>query len=346
MIKYLGSKRKLASAITQIAKDIGARSALDLFTGTTRVAREFKKAGIFTIVNDLATYSEILGRCYISTDADSVDMKELKKIIKHLEAVTPEHGYFTETFCEKSRYFQPKNGEKIDAIRNEIDSISPPGDAYRPILLTSLMEAADRVDSTVGLQMAYLKQYADRSNKPLTLRVPELLPGTGLTFRSDAAALLRSLPHMDLAYLDPPYNQHRYFTNYHIWETLIRWDAPDTYGIAQKRIDAQEKDGDGRSAFNVKRTALEALRDVVLRVDTETVILSYSDEGFITFDEIVEIMRERGNANRVIEFQNSRHVGSSIGIHNLKGVKVGEPGKRTNTEYLFVNGPKHLIDKI
>ena len=107
------------------------------------------------------------------------------------------------------------------------------------MLLTSLIEAADRVDSTTGVQMAYVKQWAPRSYQPLELRVPELLAGPGrgacAATRCELAATLGSF---DLAYLDPPYNQHRYFTNYHVWETLVAWDAPEHYGIACKRIDA------------------------------------------------------------------------------------------------------------
>ena len=87
--------------------------------------------------------------------------------------------------------------------------------------------------------MAYVKQWAPRSSQPLTLRVPELLPGTGRALRGDAVdAAPRPCRRVDLAYLDPPYNQHRYFTNYHVWETLVAWDAPAHYGVACKRIDA------------------------------------------------------------------------------------------------------------
>ena len=102
--------------------------------------------------------------------------------------------------------------------------------AWRPVLLASLLQAADRVDSTAGVQMAYLKTWSPRSYKELELRVPELLPGAGITFHADAAATAAHLPAADLAYLDPPYNQHRYGGNYHVWETLMAWDARPTTG--------------------------------------------------------------------------------------------------------------------
>ena len=150
-------------------------------------------------------------------------------------------GYVTRTFCEQARYFQPHNGRRIDAIRDEIDRSHPDG-PLRPILLTALLLAADRVDSTTGLQMAFLKQWSPRSHQALELRVPELLPGPGRTVRGDAMRTVDLLDHVDLMYLDPPYNQHRYFTNYHVWETLVRWDEPEHYGIACKRVDARDDD--------------------------------------------------------------------------------------------------------
>ena len=101
-------------------------------------------------------------------------------------------------------------------------------------MLTSLLEAADRVDSTTGLQMAYLKSWAPRSFASLELRLPEPVVGpAGSVTRLDANALAAQL-EVDLVYVDPPYNQHSYFSNYHVWETLVRWDAPEGYGIARR----------------------------------------------------------------------------------------------------------------
>ena len=137
-------------------------------------------------------------------------------------------------------------------------------DLLHPILLTSLLEAADAVDSTVGIQMSYLKTWAPRSYKPLVLRAPALTPGRGRALRADATKIVDELEPVDLAYLDPPYNQHRYFTNYHVWETLVRWDAPEHYGVACKRIDA--RDQATKSVFNRRR---EMPRDAFRRTTQE-----------------------------------------------------------------------------
>ena len=250
VIKYLGSKRVLVPVLGDIAEAVGARTAVDLFTGTTRVAQEFKRRGIEVTATDVASYSEVLSDCYVATDAAEVDRVALADEIDRLNALPGAPGYVTRTFCEESRYFQPHNGARIDAIRDAIERDHPDG-PLRPMLLTSLLLAADRVDSTTGLQMAYLKQWSARSHRDLELKPPELLDGPGRTVRGDAMETVDDLEHVDLMYLDPPYNQHRYFTNYHVWETLVRWDRPDHYGIACKRIDA--RDDDTKSVFNRKR---------------------------------------------------------------------------------------------
>ncbi|MCA9713060.1 MAG: DNA adenine methylase, partial [Myxococcales bacterium] len=230
MIKYLGSKRRLATVIGELCAATGAHTAIDLFTGTTRIAQELKRRGMHVTACDSARYSEVFARCYVETDAAGVDSAALGEALAHLSTLPPVDGYVTETFCRASRFFHPDNGARIDAARDEI-ARSFAGGPLEPLLLTSLIEAADRVDSTTGVQMAYVKQWASRALRPLELREPELLEGGGRAVRGDAIELAQRLGPFDLAYLDPPYNQHRYFTNYHIWETLVAWDAPAHYGV-------------------------------------------------------------------------------------------------------------------
>ncbi|MBO9578693.1 MAG: DNA adenine methylase, partial [Microbacteriaceae bacterium] len=229
-MKYLGSKRVLVDVLGRIASAVEAGAAVDLFTGTTRVAQELKRRGMTVTAVDTATYSKVLADCYIATDAETVDEHALAEALAELSALPGRRGYVTEVFCERSRYFQPKNGERIDAIRDRLETHWRDSPLF-PVLLTSLLEAADRVDSTTGVQMAYLKRWAPRAHNDLALRRPELLRGAGAALLADALDVVDALPRTDFLYLDPPYNQHRYFTNYHIWETLVRWDAPETYGV-------------------------------------------------------------------------------------------------------------------
>jgi adenine-specific DNA-methyltransferase len=341
VIKYLGSKRLLVGVLGDIAEAVDAGTALDLFTGTTRVAQELKRRGLEVTAADLASYSAVLSDCYIATDADGVDLAELDDALAELAAVPGVRGYVTETFCEQSRYFQPHNGMRIDAIRNAIEDRYA-GHRLRPLLLTSLLIGADRVDSTTGLQMAYLKHWSPRSYDDLTLRRPELLSGSGRTVTGDALATAGGLPRVDLAYLDPPYNQHRYFTNYHVWETLVRWDAPEHYGIACKRIDAREDRT--KSPFNSKRRMPAALKELIGTVDAEVVVVSYNDESWVSPEQMTGWLREAGHETvDMLAFASRRYVGARIGIFNGAGKKVGRVGRLHNQELLFVAGPAEKV---
>lgn len=340
MIKYLGSKRALVGFLGSLCRTCGARSALDLFTGTTRVAQEFCRSGAFVTAVDTASYAEVFAQCYVELDADRVDRAEIAEALARLQALPDRRGYVTEVFCERARYFHPANGVRIDAIRQGIDDLY--GDSWlRPVLLTSLLEAADAVDSTVGLQMAYLKQWAPRAQRPLRLSVPTLVPGTGRAVRGDAAVLAAGLPPVDLAYLDPPYNQHRYFTNYHVWETLVRWDEPGFYGVACKRADAREHHT--KSVFNSRRTMPDALDALIRTVRADVVVVSFNNEGFVPLSWLLASCERRGQPVAVWAFDSRRHVGSRIGIHNPQGERVGVAGPSRNTEYVLVSAAEDVL---
>ena len=338
MIKYLGSKRRLVPVLGELARRAGARSAVDLFTGTTRVAQVFKGGGAAVTAVDSTRYAAVLAQCYVATDRDAVDAAALEAAVAELNAVPGEPGYVTEVFCERSRFFQPANGARIDAVRHVI-ARDYAGTELEAVLLTSLLEAADRVDSTTGVQMAYVKQWSDRSYRPLELRVPELLPGPGRAVRGDACVVAAELGQFDLAYLDPPYNQHRYEANYHIWETLVAWDAPDHYGVACKRTEVRHGE---RSAFNSRRTMAGALGQVVRDVRARLVVLSYNDESWIGLEDLVEMCRGRGHVE-VLGFASNRYVGARIGIHNPAGERVGSVGRLRNLEYVVVAGERDEV---
>lgn len=341
MIKYLGSKRTLVPVLGDLAVAAGASTAVDLFTGTTRVAQEFKRRGLVVTAADLASYSAVLSDCFIATDGGTVDLPALDAELARLAALPGERGYFTETFCERARFFQPRNGMRVDAVRDAIERDHPLGSPLRALLLTSLMLAADRVDSTTGVQMAYLKQWAPRAHGTLDLRRPDLIPGPGSTVSGDAMETVEALDPVDLAYVDPPYNQHRYFANYHIWETLVRWDAPEHYGVACKRVDVRER----RSVFNSRRTMPAALTDLLARLRAEVVVVSYNDESWISPDQMTGSLRDAGHAAvALLAFDRKRYVGAQIGIHNRAGERVGEVGRLRNVEYLFVAGPPERVE--
>ncbi len=337
MIKYLGSKRLLISAIVDaLAQVHGARSVIDLFSGTSRVGHALKRAGYRVLANDHNAYAATLARCYVEADAPDV-IADAELLAREFNALAGEAGYFTETFCERSRFFQPKNGRRIDAIREAIARKCLPPE-LEAVMLVSLMEAADRVDSTTGVQMAYLKSWATRSNNDLLLRVPEVLErarhGKGSVTALDAHVAARTL-EADVAYIDPPYNQHSYLGNYHIWESLVRWDKPGHYGVACKREDVRQR----QSVFNSRPQFAGAMRKLLTSVRADTLIVSFSNEGYLSRAELEAMLGSLwDNQARVatLDVDFKRYVGAQIGIYNPKGQKVGRVSHLRNVETVYV----------
>jgi len=329
MIKYIGSKRVLIPRILGTIRALpDVHAVLDLFSGTSRVGHALKRAGYSVTANDHNTYAYALACCYVQADRDSI-LHDAQRLLRELAVLPPAPGYFTEVFCVRSRFFHPKNGARIDAIRERIAQLSLDPD-LQAVLLTSLMEAADRVDSTAGLQMAYLKDWAPRALNDLELRLPHVLPGPGKACQIEAIDAARTIA-ADLAYVDPPYNQHSYMGNYHIWESLIRWDKPETYGTACKRIQCKEY----KSDFNSKVRIHRALADVIGALRAKYLLVSFNNEGYVSREEMEALLRHRGQV-LVIEIDFKRYVGAQIGIYNPKGEKVGKIDHLRNKELLYL----------
>jgi len=336
VIKYLGSKRLLLPSILGVVRGLTeVRTVLDAFSGTSRVGHALKAQGYRVLANDHNAYAATLARCYVEADREDV-RRDAELLIGELNGLRGSPGYFTETFCVRSRFFQPKNGERVDAIRDEIGRKGLPPE-LEAVVLTSLMEAADRVDSTTGLQMAYLKSWAPRASNDLELRMPDLLPrsphGKGQAMQLDAIDAVASTP-VDLVYLDPPYNQHKYLGNYHIWESLVLWDKPEVFGVACKRVDCRDR----TSRFNSRVRFDLAFSTLVRTVRARWIVVSFNDEGFLTRPRAEALLGTRGTVT-VIEHDFKRYVGARIGIHNPAGEKVGTVGHLENKELLYVVGP-------
>lgn len=334
MIKYLGSKRPLIPRIVGTIKAHfpKAQSVLDLFSGTSRVGSALKSENYQVFSNDHNLFAYYLAHCYVETSTEDLP-KNINELLAHLNALPGRAGFFTENYCLKARFFHPKNGERIDAIRQEIEKLDI-CEKTRSVLLVSLMEGADRVDSTCGIQMAFLKTWAPRSLQPLVLRMPKLFRrspfGECKAHCLEAHEAAKKIT-CDVAYLDPPYNQHSYRGNYHIWETLVLNDNPELYGRAQKRIDCQSK----KSVFNSKRSFYNSLKDTLESLNTKNIVLSFNDEGFISREEVEDLLSNFGQV-KTEEIDYKRYIGAQIGIYNFDGKKVGNVKKLRNKEFLYV----------
>jgi adenine-specific DNA-methyltransferase len=319
---------------------------LDLFSGTARVGHALKARGFRVVANDHNAYAEVLARCYVEADVDQV-ASEAGRAIAAMREARPVAGWFTETYCRKARFIHPRNGERIEGMRQWVAGAAL-GPEVEAVVLTSLLEASDRVDSTTGVQMAFLKDWAPRAGRTVDPRMPAVLPraasGKGLAVRLDALDAARRF-EADVVYLDPPYNQHSYLGNYHVWETLIRWDNPETFGLARKRVEVRQR----RSPFN-SRVAIEgAMAALLASVRARRgVVVSFNNEGFLARERLEALLGGLwgGNARlRVVESDYPRYVGARIGIYNPAGVKVGKVSHLRNKEYLFVAEPPTTAER-
>lgn len=328
MIKYLGSKRKIIPRLLEHIQTLpDVRSIADVFSGTARVGHAFKQAGYEVYANDHNHYAHTLATCYVQADAERWT-EPARRLLDDLSALDPQPGYFTQVFCEQSRFFQPRNGARIDAIREAIENrdLHP---ELRAIALVALMEAADRVDSTTGVQMAYLKQWAPRAHKDLELRLPALVDGPGHAHCGEALEFVQSRC-FDVVYLDPPYNSHSYLGNYHIWESLVLWDKPEVYGVACKRVDCRER----KSDFNYKTRFQAAFAQLIAAVQARHLLVSFNNEGYIDKESMQALLSERGKVT-IYEIPYDRYVGAKIGIYNPSGKRVGQVSHTKNLEYLY-----------
>ena len=363
MIKYIGSKRRLVPVLARICQASGARTALDLFTGTTRVAQAFKAQGVHVTAVDSARYAHTFARAYIETDAAATDAGALQAAVTRLNAIPGKPGYVTETFSHQARFFQPHNAARIDAVRDAIDS-EYAGSPLFPLLLTSLIEAADRVDSTTGVQMAYVKQWAPRSAKALELRVPELLDGPGRAIQGDAVALTSGSGSRIGIGTGSGLGRST-------WRTWIR--RTTSTGISptttcgrpwwpgmRPRLTAwpangwTPRDPSTRSAFNSKRTMPTALASVVQSIDCELLVLSYNNESWLGLEELEAMCSIRtagsGRSTRrevaTLSFDSARYVGARIGIFDPSGRKVGRVSHLSNQELIVIAGEPALVRRV
>ena len=333
MIKYLGSKKRLLPDIGKLSRAFcpNPGTFLDTFSGTCRVGHYFKEKGHTVYANDLGNYAYVIAQCLIEGDVEK-HTRDANSLIRELNDLPGKEGWFTQTYCKDSKYFKPKNGRKVDAIREEIEKKNLPP-VLKSILLTSLMLAADAVDSTCGVQMAYLKGWATRADNDLTMKLPLLVEGpVGKAYLGDAVDIGKKVGKVQIAYLDPPYNQHSYLGNYHIWESLVLWDKPEVYGIAKKREDCRTR----KSDFNKKGEILRALRETISGIVADLYIVSFNNEGYISVGDMTDMLNQLGVGYvRCKSVNYKRYVGAQIGIYNPLGEKVGKVTHTTNKELLF-----------
>lgn len=346
-IKYAGSKLKLIRYILESIEGLGIKNVLDGFSGTTRVSQAFAKAQYNTAANDISYWSETFAKCFLLAKKEN---SYYQKLILHLNNVSPVNGWFTEhygggiKFSEK-RPFQIKNTQKLDGIREEIDTLKL-DEIDKSVALTSLILALDKVDSTMGHYVSYLNKWSPRSFNHLHLKVPNIVTSKGnhSVFRGDIFETLEN-QEFDLCYFDPPYGSNnekmppsrvRYASYYHIWTSIIKNDKPQLFGKANRRIDTKDsvscsifeefrKDADGNFI------AMKAIERMIRQAKAKYILLSYSSGGRATKKELLDILNCSGKLLKSLEIDYKRNVMASMRWTN-EWVKSDNKHK----EYLFL----------
>ncbi len=346
-VKYAGSKLKIIPYIMEIMAELGdVHSVLDGFSGSTRVAQAFAQQGYKTTANDVSAWSEVFATCYLKSEKPDSFYRE---IIDHLNGLTGYDGWFTEYYggeeAAVKRPFQAKNSRKLDAIRDAIDRLNLAWED-KCVLLTSLMLALDKVDSTLGHFVAYLSDWSPRSYKDLKLELPKRFAhsGNNQVIKADIFDTI-SKNEYDFVYFDPPYGSNnekmppsrvRYNSYYHIWTTVIQNDKPNIFGKANRREDS--RDGVQGSVFEEFRKdsdghfiAMKALGNLIRKTRSHYILLSYSSGGKATKGELNDIISDSGKLLKAIEIDYKKNV---MGNMRWTNEWINSDGKYH--EYLFL----------
>ncbi|GAB1417009.1 hypothetical protein MASR2M117_24150 [Paludibacter sp.] len=346
-IKYAGSKLKLIPYISEIIDNLeGVYNVLDGFSGTTRVSQMFAQSGYNTISNDVSVWSEVFATCYLIANKPT---DFYQKIIDGLNALEGFDGWFTEHYggddASSKKPFQRKNTRKLDAIRCEIDKMELEWED-KCVILTSLILALDKVDSTLGHYAAYLSKWSKRSYNDLILKVPHRInrSGENVVVRGDVFDVIKN-KRFDLAYFDPPYGSNnekmpssrvRYQSYYHLWTTVILNDQTELFGKALRREDS--RDVNSISIFEEFRknesgdfVALDALKRLINETNARYILLSYSSGGRATKDELYDIISQAGKLISAKEIDYKKNV-----MSNMRWTNEWVNSDEKHHEYLFL----------
>jgi len=313
-MNYIGSKYTLLPFIEQVFRHISdgsERTACDIFAGTGAVGRLFKRLRLRVIANDLQYYAYALNKAYIEINeqprftrlrqkykdecAQLEDRVEDpgEQILAFVNSLPGAPGFIAKNYGPAGGrfYYSEENAEKADAIRQAIGDWLAWGlitEQEYFYLLCSLLEAIDQVANTASVYGAFLKNFKQRALKPLTLK-PLTLHNHVVgcrAFRRDANELIEEI-ECDVLYLDPPYNHRQYGANYHVLETIAAYDDPKLTGVTGMRDYP-------RSRYCRSRAAREALEHLIASARARHILMSYNDEGVLSFEEIRRILGLRG----------------------------------------------------
>lgn len=313
LITYLGNKRKLLpfieDGIREVRKRLGGKKlrALDAFSGSGAVSRMLKSHTRVLYSNDLESYSAMLGRCYLSniSHVQTLHLPELHRELLEDIRRNWAPGLIAELYAPKNDehivpgervFYTRRNAEYLDTARGVIYSLP---EELRPYFMGPLLFQASVHTNTGGVFKGFYKdergcgQFGGRARNALyrilaDIELPLPLFSTHEcechVLQGDAARTASGLSELDLVYLDPPYNQHPYGSNYFMLNLLIDYKRPERLSLV-----SGIPQGWNRSAYNVRGKVNAALKDLLAVLPSKYAILSYNSEGLLTAQEIMDM---------------------------------------------------------
>ncbi|WP_169776828.1 DNA adenine methylase [Campylobacter mucosalis] len=341
ILTYLGNKRALLDLIgkgVKIAKDELNKDKLatcDLFSGSGVVARFLKQHSSFLVANDLELYSKIVNDCYLFNADDDFKMhlkSSFKPFVKRVNA-NLKAGFITELYAPDDdenikfgeRAFYTKNNALfIDTARDMIDTL--PLEMRRFFLAPLLYEASNRAN-TSGVFKGFYKnkngvgQFGGEGQNALgrikgaiSLKVPVFsnfnVPYE--IYKMDANVLASELSELDLIYLDPPYNQHPYGSNYFMLNLIAKNERPSEFS----NVSGIQKDWN-RSVYNNKSKAPESFFSLVLSLKAKFILISFNSEGFISRENFEKELAKMGQVIILEQKYNTFRGSRNLSARNL-----------------------------
>lgn len=304
-MRFIGSKANLLNDIDKVlSKHLlgNEQTFLDLFAGTNSVGNYFKNR--FSIIsNDLLYFSYINAKATIENNGN-LKFNKLNNVgisspIEYLNSEAEKHispdeiGYYEQNYSPSggAMYITRSNAKRIDFIRDKIDewkskSLLEETEYY--YLLSCLIQAIPRISNITGTYGAYLKHWDKRSYNKLELIPIDVVNNNtkNICYNENANILIKNL-HIDIAYIDTPYNNRQYASNYHILENVARNNKPKLSGKT-KIFDWSSL----RSEYSTKSGALKAMEDLIKNINATHIVLSYSNEGIITENQLIDIIQK------------------------------------------------------
>lgn len=317
LITYIGNKRALldylARAVFQVKRRLGKQRLriLDAFSGSGVVSRLLKAHAALIVSNDLEDYATAISRCFLR-NRSSVDFHTLGEIVSDLNrnvlnADLPP-GFIEELYAPKDEnaitqadrvFYTQENARRLDNYRRLLDTI--PND-FRELLMGPLLSAASIHANTAGIFKGFYKnrhtkvgQFGGTGSDALSrilqtirLESPVLshFECDYQVFQEDANELAVKLNALDLAYLDPPYNQHPYGANYFMLNLLVRYQRPTQVS----RVSGIPTDW-RRSDYNVRAKFLPKFKHLLEVIDAPFLLISFNNEGFLSPEEMSELLK-------------------------------------------------------